>query len=411
MSTARAIEAVTLTLRKLIEDAVAAAIPGTSVTTRPPDRARENVAGHSVNLFLYETALNAAFRNMEVPLQNKPGETGRPPLPLNLFYLLTAYSNNDNDAISHHLLGSAMGVLHDHPLLNAAEIQAALAESQLQHQLERVRITHQPMQVEEMSKLWMMFQTQYRISAAYQVAVVLIESTRGGSAPLPVLSRSGADDPGAITQADLIPPFPAIETVVFPSERTSALLGDVLAITGHHLDGDSRVVEFSNRRLNKPISVDAQAGGSGTEFQVKVEKVPATDPAAWPAGFYTITAIIKRALEPDRTTNELAITLAPVITGALPLDVTRAADHSATIPITCSPEVRPGQRVSLIVGGTEVMATPFLAQTASVSFKMNNAPVGEFFIRLRVDGVDSILIKKQNGKPVFDQTQKVAIHD
>jgi hypothetical protein len=93
------------------------------------------------------------------------------------------------------------------------------------------------------------------------------------------------------------------------------------------------------------------------------------------------------------------------------VDVTRAADHSATIPITCSPQVRPGQRVSLIVGGIEVLATPFQAQTASVSLKMNNAPVGEFFIRLRVDGVDSILIKKQNGKPVFDQTQKVAIHD
>lgn len=411
MSTARAIEAVTLTLRKLIEDAVLADLPGTSVTTRPPDRARENINGDQVNLFLYQTALNAAFRNIDMPLQSKPGETAQPPLPLNLYYLVTAYSQADNDAVSHRLLGRAMGVLHDHPLLNSAEIEAALAESELQHQLERVRITQQPMSVEEMSKLWMIFQTNYRISAAYQVAVVLIESTRGARAPLPVLSRSGTDDKGVISQPDLIPPFPAIEGVQFPAGRTSALLGDVLTITGNHLDGDSQVAEFSNRRLDEPIAVDAQAGGTDTEFKVKVEKNAATDPASWPAGFYTITATIKRAGEPDRTTNELAITIAPLITGQLPLDVTRAADHTATIPITCAPEVRPGQRVSLIVGGTEVLATPFAAQTANVSFTMRNAPVGDFFLRLRVDGVDSILIKKQNGKPMFDATQKVTIHD
>ena len=411
MSTARAIEAVTLTLRKLIEDAVLADLPGTSVTTRPPDRARENINGDQVNLFLYQTALNAAFRNMDMPLQTKPGETGQPPLPLNLYYLVTAYSQADNDAVSHRLLGRAMGVLHDHPLLNAAEIEAALAESELQHQLERVRITHQPMAVEEMSKLWMIFQTNYRISAAYEVAVVLIESTRGATAPLPVLSRSGADDKGVISQPDLIPPFPAIEGVLFPAGRTSALLGDVLTISGNHLEGDSQVVEFSNRRLDQPIAVDAQAGATDTEFKVKVEKNAATDPATWPAGFYTMTAIIKRAGEPDRTTNELAITLAPAITGQLPLDVTRVADHSATIPITCAPEVRPGQRVSLIVGGAEVLATPFAAQTANVSFTMRNAPLGDFFLRLRVDGVDSILIKKQAGKPAFDATQKVTIHD
>ena len=63
-----------------------------------------------------------------------------------------------------------MGVLHDHPLLGAEEINGALPESDLDQQVERVRITPQPMSVEEMSKLWTTFQTQYRMSAAYQAS-------------------------------------------------------------------------------------------------------------------------------------------------------------------------------------------------------------------------------------------------
>ena len=76
-----------------------------------------------------------------------------------------------------------MGILHDHPLLGAAEIEAALAESNLDQQVERIRITPQPLTLEEMSKLWTTFQTQYRISAAYQACVVLIESERARREP------------------------------------------------------------------------------------------------------------------------------------------------------------------------------------------------------------------------------------
>src|SRR6185503_15922813 len=101
-----------------------------------------------------------------------------------LYYLLTAYSDDEDDTNAHRLLGEAMGVLHDHPLLGAAEIRNAtspiadLSDSDLHEQIERVRINLQPLTFEDMSKLWTTFQTHYRVSAAYQVSVVLIESTR-----------------------------------------------------------------------------------------------------------------------------------------------------------------------------------------------------------------------------------------
>jgi len=45
------------------------------------------------------------------------------------------------------------------------------------------------MSLEDVSKLWTTFQTQYRISAAYEVSVVIIESSRIVKTPLPVLTR------------------------------------------------------------------------------------------------------------------------------------------------------------------------------------------------------------------------------
>ena len=156
MSNGFAIAAVTSTLKLLLESHLNLH----PVSTLPPDKARNGNAGDQINLFLYHTTIDAAWRNMDIPHQVRPGEIGQPPLPLNLFYLITAYGANDDDLQSQRLLGQAMSVLHDHPLLGSAEIDSIAHESDLQNQLERVRITLQPMSVDEMSKLWMIFQTQ-----------------------------------------------------------------------------------------------------------------------------------------------------------------------------------------------------------------------------------------------------------
>src|SRR5216684_5234320 len=189
MSNELAIAAVTRTLRQLIDDAVKETVPGNipndvqpthqiqDVTTLPLDKARDsNATTNQVNLFLYHTLLNAAWRNQDLPRQARPGELSQPPLALNLYYLITAYGQDNNELISQFLLGRAMRVLHDRALLMPSEISNALAASELHDQIERVRITPQPLSLEEMSKLWMTFQTQYRISAAYEVSVVLIET-------------------------------------------------------------------------------------------------------------------------------------------------------------------------------------------------------------------------------------------
>ncbi len=142
MSNSLAIGAVTATLRNLLDNGIAAEGGGLHTTTLPPEKAQTfgqaDGAGR-VNLFLYQTHINAAWRNMDMPSQIKPNETGQPPLALDLFYLLTAYERDDGDSsvIAHRLLGRAMRVLHDHPLLGADEIRTALPNNDLADQIER----------------------------------------------------------------------------------------------------------------------------------------------------------------------------------------------------------------------------------------------------------------------------------
>lgn len=415
MSNALAIAAVTATLRNLLTAGLTNKIKGFAVTTKPPDLAGvANDTPNQVNLFLYHITYDAAWLNMNMPNQIKPNETGFPPLPLVLHYLISAYGDDDAvDLVSHRLLGIAMRILHDHPLLGADEIKAALKGNDLGEQIERVRITPQPLTVDEMSKLWATFQTNYRISTAYQVSVVLIESTRAAKTPLPVLRR-GRDDRGVATQPDLTPPFPTLVAITMPDKQPSARLGDTITFEGFHLDGDTVTAQFKHPRLDNVISFPTIAGGTSTKASVTI---PGNVPQDWASGVYTVSLLIQKAGEQERVTNELPFALAPVITSTpLPLSVTRNGIGGAEVEITCSPDVLPEQRALLLLGdkdARQITAEPRTAQTDTLTFIIRDAPVSAtegFYIRLRIDGVDSLLVADYTAAPpAFDENQKVKI--
>jgi hypothetical protein len=416
MSNSLAIGAVTATLRNLLQTGIAEEGGGIGVTTMPPERAvnfGQADGTARINLFLYNTQVNAAFRNMGMPGQTRPGETGQPPVPLDLFYILTAYERTDGDVsvIAHRLLGRAMSVLHDHPLLGANEIRSALPDNDLADQIERVRITPQPLSLDELSKLWMMFQTGYRISAAYQVSVVLIESWRPARAPLPVLAR-GREDGGVIAQADLIPPFPTITGVGLESpvpgelhsmrQRVSFELNDRIAILGHHFAGSGSdpasvmvTVRLSSPRLDEPR--DTMVPVTDRTDQSIRFRIP-NDSINLPAGSYMLSALVEPNGAPaeTRTTNEWPVLIAPQITTTMPMTVARVSvvDEmgDATITLSCSPEVRPEQRVTLVLGDQQLRAEDHPTQTDTFSFRVQQIRAGDYRVRLRVDGVDSHLL-------------------
>jgi len=408
MSNSQAIAAVTATLHSILQHGVPVPhdLSDATVTILPLDKARAANTHNQLNLFLYMVERNAAWANADMPRQVQPGEIAVPPLPLNLYYLLTAFGRDDDalQPFGHELLGKAMSILHDHPVLSADDIRAATSTlspaSDLDQQIEHVRLTFQPLSIDELSKLWTGFGMQYRLSAAYEAAVALIESTRATRTPLPVLTRGDQKDRGIDSSPDLTPPVPTLQAVTPPNQQPSARLNDVVALTGVNFDGTNIRVQFGHPLWTAPVEVPPQAGGTATALTVQIQ------PAVWPAGFYTVAVLVRRPGETfRRTTNELTLALAPSIT------IAPASAPAGTIvyTVTVAPQVWPTQRASLMLGDNEFLADPHAAQTPTLTFSATGLVAGHYWVRLRVDGVDSLLVDRTQTPPMFDTTQQVTV--
>jgi Pvc16 N-terminal domain len=414
MSNPLAVATVTLTLRNLLVAAFdGGGTGGLDITTKPPDKARTAADKSQLNLFLYQTTIDPAWRNADLPGTVGIFESGHPPLPLVLHYLLTAYGANDDDLAGQRLLARAMLVLHDHPLLGREEIRVALADNDLHEQVERVRVTPEFVTLDDLSKLWTAFQTGYRISATYQVSAVLLHSNRNARTPAPVLRRGEADR-GPEVSANLDLPFPRLLTVRGPGGGPVAGLGETVTITGTRLDG-TVAVRLHHPRLKDPLTPPVAA-----PLRVTVPD----DPIAVPAGVWTVDAVVSRPDQPDRTTNTLPLAVEPRITTPLPLTVARDGDGDVTITVTCRPSLRSDQGVFLLIGDRQVARTPPQAAanpnnpsgppqppppTDTAVFVVVDADAGEFLVRLRVDGVDSQIIDRSKAPPEFDENAKVII--
>jgi hypothetical protein len=351
-------------------------------------------------------------------------------LGLNLYYLVTAYGpdNDEVNLFAHQLLGRAMSIFHDRPVLSAEKVNDALSQNDLHNQIERVRITPLPLSLDDMSKLWMTFQTQYRVSAAYEVAVVLIESKRPTKASLPVLRR-GDEDRGAFTLAS---PSPTLREVRSPNRKPSAQLGDILTIYGENLDISANLISrFRHPSLAEPIAIAPLPERKATEIQVKLPSLAddAQVPGKLPAGFYTFTVVVQLPNLPTWTTNELALALAPQIAIAAPAvpipgELPQAPQGDVTLTLTCIPQVRPEQRVVLLFGDRQVPVKsiftppdpadptkPDLTAATTLTFLVEKALPGIYVLRLRVDGVDSIPVDFTTSPPQFADNQKVKINE
>ncbi|MGC1306302.1 MAG: DUF4255 domain-containing protein [Phormidesmis sp.] len=439
MSNALAIAAVTTTLRNLLSRGIGGEIGSGGVTTKPPDKARDGGdTTNQLNLFLYRTHPNPAWQNRELPSRVRPGETGAQPLALNLYYLITAYGQNSDDLLAHQLLGLAMQTLHDNAFLNPADIRTALAESDLQNQIERVKLTPMSLNLEEISKMWATFQTQYRISAAYEASVVLIESRRATKAPLPILSIGSrlpdGRDAGIITQANVTipaPPFPTLTALKLPAAKQPSIqLGELLTLQGHRLQGNppsTPTFLFRHPRLSEAITLSSAERVSAYELQVVLDP---SNPN-WLAGTYGVSVAVNEDGQ-RLTTNLLPFSLAPKITLA---DQTIPA-AARQLRVRCEPAVwlwrrgdRPqrlrGQQVSLLLGNRELLpivdslpeldvepveVAPQMGQKVNqLTFDVGDIPAGEYFVRLRVDGIDSLVIDWSADPLEFNSQQRVTL--
>jgi hypothetical protein len=428
VSNTLAIAAVTATLRNMLAG-VASPLPGDPsvdsdladafCSSRPPDKARTSEDINQLNLFLFQTVPNAALRNSVIPSQVMGGESGFAPLAINLHYLLTAYGRNFDELLAHRLLGRAMSILHDHSCLFPSDIKLALtgtlSGADLAYQIEHVRITPRSLSTEEVSKLWTIFQTPYRVSAAYEVSVVLIDSQQRTTAAPPVIKR-GPDDRGNAAVPNLIPPFPALDDIVLPTaDQPAARLAytdpsnpandkaaDPVTFVGHDLGGTQLAVQLEHRLFDAPLPT--LPGWLSTVSNKGFTLTLPDSPGLFPAGIYQVSATVTDAGGATRQTNVVPLPIAPRIVGVQPSSpITPAADGSVTLTVNMSPPVWTAQRASMLVGSTEFLADAHPSPTADqLTFRITQ-PKGQYWLRLRVDGVDSFIIDYTATPIAYDQ--------
>lgn len=438
MSSPLAIASVTAVLRDLLNNGlidhniVGALGSNVTVSAVPPDTipVGGSNATTQLNLFLHQVTPNAALRNAGLPSRDpRGGRIANAPLALDLHYLLTAYGAEELH--SEILLGYAMYLMHERPVLDRDAIRTAVAgatvdtsilpaayqalsAADLADQLELIKITPAPMGTEEMSKLWSALQAHYRPSAAYSVSVVLIEAEKPARSPLPVLTRGPRDmvtgrEAGIIATAGLIPPYPGLGAIEPPNRQIAAVQGDSIDLIGHHLDGTGLEALFHHPLLDEPIVVPIGANVNSDRVSVTLPDDGAAH-AGWPPGNWSVSLRLQRPGETDaRTTNSLPLMLAPTVDFGASSATRDAGTGAVTIQIALTPEVRSSQRVRLMAGGLEAAPLNLTGQTGSLEFSYPELAAGSQWIRLRVDGVDSLLVDRTADPPEFDTTQQLVI--
>jgi len=438
MSSPLAIAAVTAVLRDLLNNGlIDHNITGSlgnnvDVTAVPPDTIAVDGVGvrTQLNLFMHQVTPNTGWRNEGLPSRDGRGtRLSNPPLALDLHYLLTAYGSAELH--SEILLGYAMHLLHETPVLDRQAIRTALSggtvpgailppafqalsAADLADQVEQIKITPMTMSTEETSKLWTALQAHYRPTAAYHVSVVLIEAQRATRGALPVLTR-GPRDPisgrerGVMAGASLIPPYPLLTAIALPQQQVAAKQGDVVTLQGHNLEGSNVRVRFDHPRLANPIDLALGNNANGERINVTLPNNAAAH-TAWPPGGWNITVVLQRPGETtDRSTNSLPLLLAATLDIPGSTAVRDAGSGAVTLTLDFTPEVRPGQKVSLNAGGHEAAPDNLATQTGTLDFVFPELAAGQQWLRLRVDGADSLLVDRSTTPPQFDITQRMNI--
>lgn len=362
MSDFHAIGGVSATLRTLLLDRMempegmtTVAVTGlktVSVTIGPPPfTAKDNEPRSEeprVNLFLYRVTENGYLQNQEIPGRGSAAAYGHPPLSLNLHYLLTAYGNvlvnqeaippayDDLDA--HFLLGSAMRVLHDVPIVTdrIATVRPPsgrlVLDARLRDGYERVKLSLEPLTLEDITKVWSALVLRYRLSAAYVVNVVQIESQRSRAFPRPVGQPASATTP-PLPEAPPAPgPMVFVRTIQTPTITAAtvrragdtteqpfpyARIGDTIVLRGTSLSGPVTSVAFGD--VVVPATSARSDRVEGTIPDASIPGVGAIPPEQrLQPGLHTAKVIVSDPLLPRSATssNDVPFMLVPTVNQA-----------------------------------------------------------------------------------------------
>jgi hypothetical protein len=123
-----------------------------------------------LSIYLYRIVEDAYSKNRP-PIDDGRGLLQKPPLTLDLFYLVTPLVGLPRE--QQIVLGKTMQILYDRPTLEGSDLAGSLKASG-----EVVRVILNPVTLEETTRVWQALEMSYRLSVCYVVRVALVQSTR-----------------------------------------------------------------------------------------------------------------------------------------------------------------------------------------------------------------------------------------
>lgn len=135
----------------------------------------EDKGDFQLGLYLYDVKPSELMRNSEMHMSDINTQK-YPSTYLDLYYMLTAYSNGDvkfRSLEEHKILGRAIQVLSDNSILDSKSLKPIFKLTE-----DAVGIEHLSLTLEEKMKIWVFPNKPYRLSCCFKVAPVELESRR-----------------------------------------------------------------------------------------------------------------------------------------------------------------------------------------------------------------------------------------
>jgi hypothetical protein len=155
----------------------------TTVSLESPGAILDDGAGGAdpvhLSLYLYRIAPNPYLQNFPL-VPHGPDEQRYPPLPLDLFYLLTPLTGSPTDDLV--ILGRVMQLLDAN-----ATIRQAFLDSDMRPKDPEVRVLFNPVSLEELTRIWSAFNQPYQLSLCYRVQGLAVDSARQPQSGAPVV--------------------------------------------------------------------------------------------------------------------------------------------------------------------------------------------------------------------------------
>jgi hypothetical protein len=412
MSNYLAIATVTAALYDILSQNAQEAVPGARVTLdRPSDMENDRSGRPRINLYLYQTVPNAAWRNADLPTRRSsgPGNGGvisTPQAALNLYYLLTFFGD-ETQFVPQRLLGKTVSLLHSRPRLGREEINGAvrglveagqeyMADSNLADQVEQVKFTPVSMDLDELSGFWSaLYQVPYSLSLMYEASVVLIESPETPQPVLPVLRPN----------IQVLPFTHSVIQEVVPQEPGMGRIykDATVLLRGRQLAGNIAYVALGQAQLTPQRATNSEV------------RVVITGESLY-AGAQGIRIVYHDRVD----SNAAPLVLHPKVWSAAYAPPGQEGAQGV-VALETDVIIRAGQRVVLLLNqlssdsaeaGTpvsrsaSVVATPPMAETRTIVVPLADPlPSGSrHLVRLQIDGAESPLEVDANpDSPTFNQ--------